>query len=100
MSTDTAPEEEAIEAYVGKLNGNVWGISLALVLAFVLFAATNFLVFKGGENVGQHLGILSQYFYGYSVTFVGSLIGAAWAMILGYVVARLGCGIYNFASRG
>ena len=100
MATETATEEEAIEAYVGKLNGNVWGISLALVLAFLLFAATNILVFKGGEDVGQHLGILSQYFYGYSVTFVGSLIGAAWAALLGYVVARMICGIYNFAARG
>ena len=77
MGPEIATEEEALETYVGKLNGNVWGISLALVLALILFAATNILVLKGGENVGQHLGILSQYFYGYSVTFVGSLIGAA-----------------------
>jgi hypothetical protein len=99
MATESATEEEVLETYVGKLNGHVWGVSLALILGLVLFAATNFLVIKGGPNVGQHLGILSQYFYGYSVTFVGSLIGAAWAMVFGYVVARLVCGIYNFASR-
>ncbi len=99
MSSETTGEEEALEAYVGKLNGNVWGISLALVLALVLFAATNILLLKGGENVGQHLEILAQYFPGYSMTFVGSLIGAAWIALVGYILARIACGIYNIAAR-
>ena len=99
MSSETIGDEEVLEAYVGKLNGNVWGISLALVLALLLFAATNILVMKGGEKVGQHLEILVQYFPGYSVTFVGSLIGAVWIAVVGYILARVACGVYNFAAR-
>jgi len=99
MSSESIGDEEVLEVYVGKLNGNVWGISLALVLALILFAATNILVLKGGENVGQHLEILAQYFPGYSVSFVGSLIGALWVAVVGYLVARIACGIYNVVAR-
>jgi len=99
MSSETMGDEEVLEAYVGKLNGNVWGISVALILALILFAATNILVMKGGPRVGQHLEILVQYFPGYSVTFVGSLIGAAWIAVVGYILARVACGIYNLAAR-
>ncbi len=99
MSKETTGEEEVVDVYLSKLSGHAWGLSLGLILAAGLFGATNILVLKGGENVGQHLGILSQYFWGYDVTFVGSLVGAFWAFLFGYVSARVVCGIYNFAAR-
>lgn len=99
MSAKSTSEEEVVEVYLSKLSGHVWGLSLGLLLALGLFVATNILVLKGGENVGQHLGILSQYFWGYDVTFAGSLVGAFWAFVFGYVAARVVCGIYNLAAR-
>jgi hypothetical protein len=58
-----------------------------------LLVATLWLVIKGGENVGQNLNLLSNYFPGYSVTWSGSLIGLFYGGLsgaaLGWTVARL-----------
>jgi hypothetical protein len=45
--------------------------------------------------VGQHLGLLSNYFPGYRVTFVGSLIGFVYAFVIGYGLGRLIAGVYD-----
>jgi hypothetical protein len=57
--------------------------------------ATDFLVIKGGERVGPHLGLLSVYLPGYSVTFVGSLVGFVYMFVIGYGVGRIVVGVYN-----
>ena len=55
--------------------GPAWRLPLTHgILALGLFIATNWLVIKGGERVGPHLQLLSQYFIGYRVTFLGSFI--------------------------
>ena len=92
-------EEELIEKAVVRLNAKLLGIVLGLVLGSGLFLATNFLVLKGGQKVGQHLGLLAQYFPGYQVTFLGSLIGFSYAFVLGFVIgAALGF-VYNKVAR-
>jgi hypothetical protein len=57
--------------------------------------ATDILVLKGGETVGPHLGLLSVYLPGYSVTFVGSLVGFVYMFVIGYGIGRAIVGIYN-----
>ncbi len=94
METEEVFEEKLQKAVI-RLNGNVLGIVLGLVAGLVIFAATNFLVIKGGENVGQHLGLLGNFFYGYSVTFVGSLVGFFYGLLTGYIVGFLIGWIYN-----
>ncbi len=42
-----------------------------------------------------HLSLLNQYFIGYSVTFVGSLIGFAYAFVIGFASGYLVARIYN-----
>ena len=72
-----------------------WGIGIGSVLGLGLFIATNILVVKGGEDMGSHLGLLRLYFPGYSVSFVGSLIGFVWAFVAGYAIGRVIATIYN-----
>ena len=60
-----------------------------------LFVGTNFLIIKGGANVGQHLGLLSIYFPGYRVTFVGSLLGFMYLFVIGYGIGRTIGALYN-----
>ena len=88
-------ETELIKNAVLKLNGTILGIVLGMVLGLLIFAATIWLVIKGGTNVGAHLNLLSQFFIGYSVTFVGSLIGFVYGFVTGFVCGFLIAWIYN-----
>ncbi len=94
-----AEREEEVESYLMRLNGRAWGIACGLLFGIGLFAATNFLLVLGGENVGQHLNLLSVYFPGYEVTFLGSVIGFVYAFVVGYATGRIVSGVYNFAAR-
>jgi hypothetical protein len=78
-----------------RLNTRVPGLSFVMVFGIGLFLLTNWLVIKGGPNVGAHLILLRQYFPGYSVTFWGSIVAFAYAFILGYAVGVLISELYN-----
>ena len=82
-----------------RLRANAQGIALGSVLAVAVFAATNLLVLKGGERVGPHLQLLSQFFIGYRVSFLGSLVGALYGFVLGYAVGHLNAWIYNRIAK-
>jgi hypothetical protein len=88
-------EEQALKRAVVRLNGHVLGFVLGTIGALIIFAATNWLVLKGGDVVGPHLGLLGNYFIGFSVSFLGSLVGAVYAFVLGYISGLLIGWIYN-----
>jgi hypothetical protein len=77
------------------LNAKAFGLVLGLLCGIIIFIATNWLVLKGGEHVGAHLRLLSQYFIGYKVTFLGSLIGFVYGFALGTLSGALIGWIYN-----
>ena len=87
--------EQELQVAIRRLNARAWGIAVGLLLGGGLFLATNILVLKGGRNVGQHLQLLSQYFPGYSVSFLGSLIGFVYAFVGGYIIGRAIGYLYN-----
>jgi hypothetical protein len=88
-------EEEILKQAVLRLNGHILGFVLGVIGGLVIFVATNWLVLKGGDVVGPHLGLLGQFFIGYSVTFTGSFVGAAYGFITGYASGLLIGWIYN-----
>ena len=88
-------EEEKIKRAVVRLNGNILGFVIGTIAALGIFVATNWLVLKGGPVVGPHLGLLGQFFIGYTVTFLGSLVGAVYAFVIGFVSGKLIGWIYN-----
>jgi hypothetical protein len=92
-------EEEQLEKAVVVLNAKLLGIVFGFLLGLGLFLATNFLVLKGGENVGQHLSLLSQFFPGYRVTFLGSLVGFAYAFLTGFIIGVVLGSVYNRVAR-
>ena len=73
--------------------------ALALVLAHVggagVFVMTAWLLVKGGQDVGAHLRLLEEYFYGYSVTWTGSLVGLLWGAAIGAVIGWTIGYVYN-----
>ena len=89
-------EEEIIRKAVVRLNGHIIGFVIAMLGAIAIFVATNWLVLKGGDAVGPHMGLLGQFLIGYSVTFVGSLIGAAYLFVIGYACGLFIAWIYNW----
>ena len=96
MSDPLTPQEQQVLAtIVEDSNAKAWAIGLGLTVALGLFVATNVLVLKGGSDVGSHLQLLRVYFPGYSVTFAGSVIGAVYAFVLGYLAGRTVIALYR-----
>jgi hypothetical protein len=87
--------DELLAHAVLRLSGHVLGLVLGILFSLIIFIATNWLVIKGGSVVGPHLSLLSQYFIGYSVSFVGSLIGVLYAFVLGYISGLIIAWVYN-----
>ena len=67
-----------------RLDGVALGAAVGLVLAATMFIATNLLVLEGGQPVGPHLSLLSQYIPGYSVGWKGSVVGAFAGLVVGF----------------
>jgi NhaP-type Na+/H+ or K+/H+ antiporter len=87
-----------------RLNATISGVLAGLVIGLGIFIATNWLVLKGGEVVGPHLSLLSQFLIGYEVTFTGSLIGLAYGFVGGFAAGYFVASLYNwlasFRERG
>lgn len=94
--TDTETE---LQTALLRLNARAWGIAFGLLLGGGLFIATLVLVLRGGENPGQHLGLLRIFFPGYTISVVGAIIGFIYAFVVGYAFGRLVGSAYNFLVR-
>jgi hypothetical protein len=96
-------EEQDLRRAVARLNSRAWGITGGLLLGIGLFAATNVLLLRGagpGEHVGPTLGLLSYFLPGYTVTFVGSVIGFVYMFVIGYMLGRAIGTVYNKLVEG
>jgi len=96
------PDEQLLRATL-RLNSRGLALFLGLLCGLGLFIATNWLIIKGGPLgpddepvVGPTLSLLGQYFIGYKVTFVGSLVGFVWAFAVGALVGWLIGLCYNW----
>lgn len=98
MADDAKNLEQVILTRVVRLNAKIQGIVTGLVAGLALFIATNWLVLKGGKLVGKHLSLLGQFFIGYHVTFLGSLVGFTYGFVCGFVVGYCVAWIYNWIA--
>src|SRR2546430_16762279 len=93
MADDKRALENLVLTRLMRLNAAAQGVVTGLIAGLAIFIATNWLIIKGGPVVGPHLALLGQFFIGYRVTFVGSLLGFAYGFVLGfgfaYGVARM-----------
>lgn len=88
-------EIQEIKKSLVRFSEQGWGLAFGSVAAFGLFFATIWLVIKGGINVGEHLNLLGVYLPGYSVSYVGSVIGFVYAFVIGYGAGRTIASVYN-----
>ena len=91
---DRATEQKLFSGVLW-LNAKVFGLTLGIVCGLALFLATNWLVVKGGKPVGPHLALLSQYFIGYRVSFLGSFVGFLYGFALGTMAGSFVGWFYN-----
>ncbi len=73
-------------------------IVFAILAGTGLAVATVWLLIRGGPNVGQHLGLLGNYFLGYSVSWAGAVIGFLWAAAVGALLGWLTAWVYNWVA--
>ncbi len=80
----TKVQEELQHAFL-KLDPVAFGCSMGAVSGLILFLATMVPVIRGGPVVGPHIGLLTQFLPGYTVTLEGSFIGLIYAMSIGFI---------------
>ena len=102
MATVNHTNDEKLFRAVLRLNVKILGLVLGLLFGLAIFIATNWLVIKGGHTtpsgeyvVGPHLQLLSQFFIGYRVSFLGSIIGLFYGFALGTLCGSTIGWIYN-----
>jgi hypothetical protein len=61
------------------------GLAFGTVLGGLLGLATLILAMRGGFPE-PNLNLLSQFFWGYSVSYRGAFVGFIWGMVVGYVM--------------
>lgn len=95
MTTDIELEEALIHAAIVRLRSRVMAIVFAMVGGAGLFLATGWLVARRGVDVGLHLGLLSNYFPGYAVTWPGAVVGFIYGALTGGIVGWSVAWVYN-----
>jgi hypothetical protein len=88
-------QRDEVSRAIARIQAGVLAVVCGLLAGVGLFLMTVWLVIKGGSNVGPHLGLLGQYFIGYSVTWAGSLVGFFYGLLAGGVVGWSIGKIYN-----
>ena len=103
MANNNWSEEEKLLKAVVRLNATSLGLILGLLIGLAIFLATNWIVIKGGHIapsgeyvVGPHLQLLSQFFIGYKVSFLGSIIGFLYGFAVGTLSGAFIGWIYNW----
>ncbi len=95
MANTIPSDENKLFSGILRLNAKMLGLILGVLLGLVIFIMTNWLVIKGGDPVGPHLGLLSQFFIGYRLSFPGSIIGFAYGFAVGSFSGTMVGWIYN-----
>jgi len=79
----TPQKSQEIPKNIVRIQAGIWAMVMALFGGLLLFAMTAWLLIMGGQNVGQHLSLLQNYFPGYSVSWGGSFVGMFYGMLGG-----------------
>jgi hypothetical protein len=89
QDSKTTPADKIIIDAFAKLDRVALGLAVGSLCGLSVFAATIFLILKGGEVVGPNLALLGQFFLGYKVTVGGAFIGLVYGFVAGFTVGWL-----------
>jgi len=90
-----ADENDVVGRAIVRIHSGVLALVCGILGGAGLFLMTVWLLIRGGPRVGAHLQLLSHYFYGYSVTWGGSVVGLVYGIIVGGVAGWVIGTVYN-----
>ena len=70
------------------------GVGIGVILAVYVFLLGIIAMWGWGETE-ELVGIISKLYMGYTPTFLGSIIGAIWAFVDGFIAGVVIAWIYN-----
>ncbi|MDL0429759.1 hypothetical protein QPM17_01365 [Marinobacter sp. TBZ242] len=92
-------EWKTIGQAIARLRASVMAVTFGIAGGLILFMATSWLLIigptGGSEHVGPTLGLLSNFFPGYSVTWSGAVVGLFYGALSGAVAGFVLAFIYN-----
>jgi hypothetical protein len=74
------------------MNMKAFTVAAGILWGFLLFALT---LVEAARGVGHTLGLLSFWFPGYSITYLGSAIGLVYGFVSGALIGAAFCWLYN-----
>ena len=94
---ETPPADDAAGSAPGdiitrvfsRMDKRAFGAAVGTVTGLAICLATLWLVVKGGAVVGPKMGLLAQYFWGYTVTFKGAAVGLFYGFAGGFCAGWL-----------
>jgi hypothetical protein len=98
-------EWKTIGQAIARLRASVMAVTFGVAGGLILFVATAWLLILGStggsEHVGPTLGLLANFFPGYSVTWSGAVVGLFYGALSGAVSGFVLAFVYNLivASR-
>jgi hypothetical protein len=79
------------------MNVKAFAVAAGILWGFLLLAFT---LLEAARGVGHTLGALSALYPGYSVTYLGSVVGLVYGFVSGALIGAAFCWLYNrFAGR-
>ena len=78
-----------------RINGSQLGLSLGAIVAVGLMVTTSWLVIRGTAGESIHAMLLTNYLPGYSVSYMGGLIGSVQLFVFTYIICLIYSWIYN-----
>lgn len=95
MANDDLELSNMVLIRLQRINAKIQALVTGTIAGLAIFVVTNWLVLKGGDVVGPHLALLGQFFIGYEVSFLGSLIGLGYGFLTGFAVGYSVSYMYN-----
>jgi len=79
------------------LSKKAFGLASGILWGVCIFICTIYVMIKGGGNT---MVLLQQFYWGYSIGFVGAILGFVYGFVYGFIGGWIFAWLYNiFAGR-
>ncbi len=79
-----------------KIRVRAFGLAVGIVCGLGVFVPTLLAAVWG---TGKTLILLRAFFFGYSISFGGAIVGLIWGFVLGFICGALVAWIYNILHK-